>query len=553
MKIYFHNFFHDIDLTPFLKLFTNIFNDNIELGSIEDSDILFESLFGNKTLLYSKKWMYSFLFIGESDRRLPIFINNGLQNPRIKDYSCVLKGKSRNDNTIMNVINFPLFVLYSYSFDFTYKFKKHNYDENRFKSIIPSKRTNIPSKNVCVIISNGNDDEGRRFFIEELAKKVKIDFAGNYKNNVERVTYPNTSPEFIDFVSKYKVIITMENSKNDNYITEKILQGFAANTIPVYWGADNVLDYFNKERFIHVKSYNNAHINEAIDKIMLVLNDDTKYSEMINQPIYLNNYVTLSITTISDNVKQSLNIKHTQYKKFITFGGPTINYHNSCKRLCKEAANLHFFDEIVGFTDAYLKNDNIFWDKHGNFIENNARGYGYWLWKSYLIKKTLDELNDNDILIYCDAGCQINSNGKKRLLEYIDMLNTNKDNYGLVSFQLEFIELQYTKKAIFDEFQCNEYAKNMRQCIGTIQIIKKNTHSINIINEWYKRCENYNLINNNIHNDEDMHFVENRHDQSIISVLVNKYGSIKLLDETYFHPNWDVDGFHYPFWAKRIK
>ena len=154
MKICIHNFFHDVDLKPFMFLLNNIFNETIENGNIEDSDILFESIFGNKTLLYNKKWRYSFLFIGESDRRLPQFLYNGLNNNILKDYSCILKGKSEND--MSNVVNFPLYIFYSYAYDFTYKFINEN------------KKTNIPKKNVCVIISNGGDQEGRNLFIEEL-------------------------------------------------------------------------------------------------------------------------------------------------------------------------------------------------------------------------------------------------------------------------------------------------------------------------------------------------------------------------------------------------
>jgi len=52
-------------------------------------------------------------------------------------------------------------------------------------------------------------------------------------------------------------------------------------------------------------------------------------------------------------------------------------------------------------------------------------------------------------------------------------------------------------------------------CVGGILIIKKTKHSINIINEWQKICENYDLINDNIC-DEDNNFIENRHDQSIL-------------------------------------
>ena len=550
MKLHISNFFYDIDLSPFFKLFKLVFNEHIELGTAEDSDILLESLLGSGTALYSKKWLYTFLFIGESDSRLPIFIENGIHNPRIKEYSCIFKGKNSPES---NSVNFPRFAFYLYSFNFTYRFKKQHYDNTRYKAELTNRIQRIPSKDVCVIISDGHDSESRNYFLDCLDKRVKVDYAGHYKNNTELVTHAHCSPGFIEFVSQYKVIITMENSKDTNYITENILNGFAANTVPVYWGADNITDYFNEERFINVKSFSETDIHKAIDKIVKVLGDDETFIDIVNKPIYTNNHISVSLTGISSDIRELLGIQQKQRKRFITFGGPNPNYHKSVSRVCKEAQALHFFDEVVGYTDQHLKNDVPFWEKHGRFIESNHRGYGYWIWKSHLIQRSLDEMNDNDILIYCDAGCQINMNGKRRLNEYIDMLNTNVNDHGLISFQLEFKELMYTKKYIFDKFQSSEHNKNSLQCIGGIQIIKKNEHSVQIINEWCKNCMEYNLINDNIATNENPAFKDNRHDQSVLSVLVNKHGSIKLIDETYFHPNWNVVGAQYPFWAKRIK
>lgn len=542
MKLYLNNFFNDLDLTYFYILFEKSFNTKIELSNnIDDSEILFESVFGNNTLLYNKKWLYTILFIGESDRRLPLFMNNRLKQNTLKDYSIILKGEHNNNN----IINVPLFVLYSYAYNFTYNFIKYT-DNIRFNN---SNKT-IPPKNVCVIVSNNNDSEGRNYFFKQLENHIQIDYAGNYKNNVPKIQYDICSPEFVKFVSQYKFIISMENSKNKTYITEKILHGFAANTIPVYWGSDYITEYFNEERFINVKSFNENDINEAIQKILLLINNSDKYIEIINKPIYKNNKNPFKIDDTVKQIQSLLCIPPLeQQKTFITFGGPTRNYHNSVMRICNEANQLNFFNNITGFTDSYLKQDSEFWNKHGNFIENNRRGYGYWVWKSYLIEKELNKLNENDILIYCDAGCQINIMGKDRLLEYIDMLNNNKENYGIISFQLEFKEKMYTKNKIFEYFNINE--KNLFQYISGIIIIKKNNHSIDIINKWYNTCI-YELINDNTCN-EDPEFIENRHDQSILSVLVNKYGSIKLLDETYFYPNWNTIGIQYPFWAKRIK
>jgi hypothetical protein len=236
-------------------------------------------------------------------------------------------------------------------------------------------------------------------------------------------------------------------------------------------------------------------------------------------------------------------------KVFITFGGPTSNFHNAVNRLCSEMSRFDYFDEIKGFTDNDLKQDPSFWGKHGDFIEQNRRGYGYWIWKPYIIHKMLNTLNEGDILVYADAGCVGNINGKPRVIEYVNMLDQNPNQYGILSFQMQHIEEKWTKKSIFNGLDCDEPIKNTGQCMATCLIIKKNNHSIDIINKWMQNMH-YEWINDEIHNESPI-FIENRHDQSIYSCIVKKYGSIKILDET-----WDSDWSlvkHVPILAMRRK
>lgn len=530
MKVHLHNFFNDLDLSAFYRLFELVFQESIELGTAENSDILFESVFGSNTLLYTKKWRCSILFIGESDRRLPIFMGNRMHT--LKDYSCVLKGSPDNGN----IVCFPLYLLYIESFGLSEKFLK------------PNARTDVPPKDVCVIISNGSDQEGRNEFCERLGKRVSIDYAGAYKNNVQILTAPYFSREFVEFVSQYKFVITMENSKNETYITEKILHGFTANTVPVYWGSDRIGEHFNEDRFINVSSFQET--DACIERIVELIQDPAKYLNMCSRPIYNEGAPKITIHTIAKSVRKMLfRPKHV----FMTFGGPTENYHRSMIRICNEAQRVGVFDDIRGYSEESLNQDQLFWSNHGSFIEQNSRGYGYWLWKPYLINRELERLQENDILVYCDAGCRINPGGKTRLLEYVDMLNVDPSSYGIVSFQLEYKEKQYTKQSVLEYFGVSEEDRNQKQCMATVVIIRKTAHSSRIINLWFKTCQKHYLINDDRKEYENREFVDHRHDQSILSVIVNKEGSIKLSDETWFHPNWDKDGANYPFWAMRLK
>jgi hypothetical protein len=158
----------------------------------------------------------------------------------------------------------------------------------------------------------------------------------------------------------------------------------------------------------------------------------------------------------------------------------------------------------------------------------------------------LNKSKENDIIFYCDAGCQVNEKGKRRLHEYIDMLNTTES--GIITFQLSHLERLYTKNKVFETLGSDK--RDALQCLATVILMKKNKNSTTIINQWYENCENYILINDDTEK-EDEKFIENRHDQSVFSILVNKMDSIKIKDETYFC-DWSC-GEEYPFLKKKLR
>jgi hypothetical protein len=55
-------------------------------------------------------------------------------------------------------------------------------------------------------------------------------------------------------VKDYYFSIVIENSKTTNYFTEKILDCFAMGTIPIYWGCDNISNFFNPEGIIIINN-----------------------------------------------------------------------------------------------------------------------------------------------------------------------------------------------------------------------------------------------------------------------------------------------------------
>lgn len=266
MKLFVHGFWSGFfDKTNalhkdfFIDLFTLVFNEEIEISmNYEECDILLETVFSNETFLFNKSWKYSFLFSGES--RLNKFKDH---------YTCILYGE-RNHN---NIVNVPLFIPYLYCNNLSDKMKKNNGKERVF-----------PTKNICAIISNGNGIE-RNLLLDKIDKRIQIDYAGQYRNNTEKIDHYYNTDEFIDFVSQYKFVVSMENSRADTYITEKITHGFLSSSIPIYWGSLRVTDYFNNERFINIQHENN-NIDLIIDRIEEICNNNDEYLNIIKQPIF---------------------------------------------------------------------------------------------------------------------------------------------------------------------------------------------------------------------------------------------------------------------------
>lgn len=242
-----------------------------------------------------------------------------------------------------------------------------------------------------------------------------------------------------------------------------------------------------------------------------------------------------------------INIKNKMIY-FVTFGNNL--YVNSLKRIENEAKEMNIFDFIFCYTPKDFDSD--FLSKHLHFIKFNKRGYGYWIWKSYFVKKTLEKMNDGDILLYADSGCRLNKNGLPLFKNYIETLN--RDN-NMISFSIRnTLEKCFTKMDTFNYFQFKDYQHmETEQLMGGIFLLKKNKKTVSLINEWYELCQNYHLIDDSQSiSKNDNGFIDHRHDQSIFSLLRKKYNiSIVYPDNSYIDgKNWDNDAF---IWATRLR
>jgi hypothetical protein len=233
---------------------------------------------------------------------------------------------------------------------------------------------------------------------------------------------------------------------------------------------------------------------------------------------------------------------------YLTFGGPIYNFHKAVSRICKEIGELEIFDEIIGKTELHIVKDEPFWSQHAPFFRANPRGFGYYLWKPYLIQQQVRAMDENDILVYTDCGCVINKEGKGRFLEYFELANNSPT--GLLTFQLrDHKEKTWTKMDTIHHFQATDLLET-DQILSGLLIVKKCPESVDLMDRWYEACCNYHLISDVpsvLPNDST--FRDHRHDQSVLSLLVKQSKGTVLADETWFQP-WST-GIAYPVWAMR--
>ena len=253
------------------------------------------------------------------------------------------------------------------------------------------------------------------------------------------------------------------------------------------------------------------------------------------------------LNKIIENKTSKQSIKQKAY--FITYG--TKNFRIAKSHLISVAKESGLFEEVIGFNQKSLSNE--FKEKF-NHILQSPRGAGYWIWKHEIINNVIENINENDLVIYSDSGSSFNYFAKERFNQYIDILNNSE--YGNFRIECESIhkENKWTTSELFQYFNVDKKSKiaTSTQLEATHMIFKKNSHTKDYLNEYkklldidpYLITDKYNSLG------QVEAFKENRHDQSIFSLLSKLHGGEYVLNETHFMDRIN-EQINYPFLAVR--
>lgn len=229
-------------------------------------------------------------------------------------------------------------------------------------------------------------------------------------------------------------------------------------------------------------------------------------------------------------------------KVFIAYGSD--GYLESLRRIGKEAKGLGIFSKVI----LYTENDMPPFIK-ASPLKAYSRGNGYWVWKPYIIWKTMLEY-PNSIVVYADCGCTLQPNMEEwnRWFELLETYDTLTFRYRLdyvYPWQEEdstvmTTDAQWTKMSLIryldpmignrDWLQDGQVMSGIVLACRKSKLIKMWMDITLMHPELVIDCYGNEIV------EQAENFKEHRHDQSMLSALCaywrNKGCVVNVLPET---------------------
>lgn len=201
-------------------------------------------------------------------------------------------------------------------------------------------------------------------------------------------------------------------------------------------------------------------------------------------------------------------------KIFVTYGD--MGFEQAKAKIVAEANRTNEFHKIYSYSREDLSSVLLSSD-----VIKVKRGGGLWSWKPDIILSTMENNNDGDIIVYCDAGCSVYCSPEwnkiwKRL-----------ETHDLIAQRIFQRTESWTRKEILDYFIDNGIAwLKCFQYQATV-VFKISDFSKTFVREWRDLMIAHPEFAMDVMPEErekqHRSLIENRHDQAIYSALVYKY------------------------------
>ena len=149
------------------------------------------------------------------------------------------------------------------------------------------------------------------------------------------------------------------------------------------------------------------------------------------------------------------------------------------------------------------------------------RGFGYWAWKPYIVKRHLKSLNDGDILLYVDGRCGLESTNDR--IGWLDHFKKNTSS-DIAAWQLPLPEENWTSEDIFQLMHQsgNKKLRLSGQYASGIHLWRNGSRCRKLARLWEHFINTYPtfFMDGPFKEENAPNFEENRHDQSLFSTLI---------------------------------
>ena len=233
---------------------------------------------------------------------------------------------------------------------------------------------------------------------------------------------------------------------------------------------------------------------------------------------------------------------------FITFGAGDIGLEEAAQRLGRQAVESGLFNHVEVLSGSDLPSHVT--DLFSPIRFEDCRGFGYWAWKPFLINQKIETLLDGDVLVYLDAGFEINTRGAERFTYYLDFVA----RHDLLVFPIPYQHRLWVKRHSSLQIESRNFFRN--QVAAGFLMMRVSDVSRRVVKRWYQLSfeDSGAALADDFNDGKNQHdgFKEHRHDQSILThVVIDEKLTVLDRDETH-HTPWEK-GEKFPFLALRNK
>lgn len=203
--------------------------------------------------------------------------------------------------------------------------------------------------------------------------------------------------------------------------------------------------------------------------------------------------------------------------------GPAVYFKNQ-NALAASAINKGI-DFILNYRRSLL--DPEFTKQYAHIL-SHKKGAGFWLWKPWIILKTLETMQENDVLFYADAGVLL----RKPVTPLLSL--TDQHDIVLLEYDPDHYwgkPINVTKREVFKTLDCDtEHCHYGKHVWAGFMILKNTTKSRDFIKRWLEYCSNEKLLTDVLDPSIQQYpeFKKHYHDEAILNTLYSKSSSWNL-------------------------